>query len=78
MSIAESVAAGKGVLRGHKITEDWWRRFLKCHHDLSLRRGDITAHIRMNVFNRDTMKGYFSMRLLLSTTSIQSLPRYIM
>ena len=61
MSIAQSVAADKGVLKSHKITEGWWRRFLKCQPDLSLRRGDTTAHIRMNAVNRDTMKQYFAL-----------------
>ena len=61
MCIAQSVAADKGVLKGNKITEGWWRRFLQRQPDLSLQRGDTTAHVRMNAVNSETMKQYFSL-----------------
>ena len=76
MSIAQSVAADKSVFK-ILLQRVGGGVFLKRNPDLSLCRGDINAHIRMNAVNRDSIF-YSSMRLLLSTTSIQSLPRYIM
>ena len=61
MYIAQSVAIDKGVLKGSKISEGWWRRFLQRQPDLSLRRGDTTAHVRMDAVNKETMKQYFSL-----------------
>ena len=61
MSIAESVANDKGVSRGTKISEGWWRRFLECQPKLTLRRGDPTAHVRMDAINEDTLDQYFSL-----------------
>ena len=61
MCIAQSVAVDKCVLKGSKISEGWWRRFLLRQPDLSLRRGDTTAHVRMNAVNSETMKQYFSL-----------------
>ena len=61
MNIAEAVAKRKGVLRKNKITQGWWRTFLKRQEDLSLRRGDNTAHVRMNAVNEDTLTHYFSL-----------------
>ena len=61
MCIAQSVAVDKCVLKGSKISEGWWRRFLLRQPDLSLRRGDTTAHVRMNSVNSETMMQYFSL-----------------
>ena len=71
MCIAQSVAVDKGVLKGNKITEGWWRQFLQRQPDLSLRRGDTTAHVHMNAVNSETMKQYFS---LLNDVSMSSMP----
>ena len=46
MGIAESVVVDKGVLKGEKISVGWWRRFLECQPNLTLRRGDSTAHVK--------------------------------
>ena len=61
MCIAQSVALDKDTLKRDKITEGWWRRFRQRQPDLSLRRGNTTAHVRMNAVNSETMKQYFSM-----------------
>ena len=61
MCIVQSVAIDKGVLKSQKITEGWWRRFLQRQPDLSLRRGDTTAHVRMNAVNKKTMEQYISL-----------------
>ena len=36
MNIAEAVAKQKGLLRKSKVTQDWWREFLKRQDDSSL------------------------------------------
>ena len=41
--VAERVATEKGVLRGVRISDGWWRRFLQRHPNLSLRSGDSTG-----------------------------------
>ena len=46
------------MLRGGQVSSGWWRRFLKRQKDLSLRQGDSTAHVRMDVMNRETMQHY--------------------
>ena len=61
MGIAESVAVDKGVLKGEKISVGWWRRFLERQPNLTLRRGDSTAHVRMDAVNQETMDQYFSL-----------------
>jgi hypothetical protein len=61
MGIARSVAAEKGKLKGSSVTQGWWRRFCERQPDLSLRRGDVTAHVRMNDVNSETLKQYFTL-----------------
>ncbi len=61
LSIAQSVAQEKGLLRSERISEGWWRRFLERQSDLSLRQGDSTAHVRMDAINRETLDQYFSL-----------------
>ena len=61
MGIAQSVAMDKGILRGHRIGQGLWRQFLKRQKDLSLRRGDNCAQVRMNAINNGTMKQYFDL-----------------
>lgn len=58
---AESVAQDKGVLKGVKISDGWWQRFLECQPKLTLRCGDSTAHVRMDAVNRETMDQYFAL-----------------
>ncbi len=52
MHIAESVARDKNMLKKGYITHGWWNRFLERQGDLSLRRSDSTAHVRMNAINK--------------------------
>ena len=60
-SVAQSVAQEKGLLKVERISEGWWRRFLERQADLSLRRGDNTAHVRMDAINTETLDQYFSL-----------------
>ena len=57
--LVEAVAREKGVLRGTKITDGWFRRFLERRPNLSLQRGDATANVRMEALDHETMKDYF-------------------
>jgi len=62
LNIAESYASQKGVLRKESgITQGWWRSFRDRQADLSLRRGDGTANIRMDAVNEETISHYFSL-----------------
>jgi len=61
LRIAESCAKAKGVLRKERITQGWWRSFRERQGDLSLRRGDNTAHVRMDAVNEETISHYFSL-----------------
>ena len=65
MRIAESYAKQNGLLRKDKITQGWWRNFVSRQGDLSLRKGDNTAHVRMDAINSETLNHYFN---LLETT----------
>ena len=47
-SIVERVAEEKHCLRGTQVTDGWWTKFLQRQPQLSLRRGDATAHVRMD------------------------------
>ena len=44
-----------------KISDGWYRRFVERHPDLSLRRGDATANVRMDCLNPETVKKYFEL-----------------
>ena len=61
MDIAESVAVDKVVLKGEKISDGWWRRFLECQPNLTIQHGDSTAHERMDTVNQETMDQYYSL-----------------
>ena len=61
MNIAQSVAEEKCVLRGPRVSQGWWRRFLERQSDLTLRRGDNTAHVRMAAVNQATLVQYFEL-----------------
>ena len=41
--IAKSVAKQKGTLTTNRISDGWWKRFLRHHPSLSLCSGDATA-----------------------------------
>ena len=62
MSIVEKVATDKKILKGNKISNGWWRRFLEMQKSLlSLRRGDATCHLRLSAINEETLNHYFDM-----------------
>ena len=61
MGIVETVAKEKGHLKTNKVTDGWWRRFMERQPQLSLRRGDATAHVRMNAVNKEAIEGYFDL-----------------
>ena len=61
MHIAESVATEKGTLRKDRISQGWWHCSLKRQRQLTLRRGDNTAHVRMDAINEETLKQYFNL-----------------
>ncbi|XP_065896174.1 uncharacterized protein [Dysidea avara] len=62
LNIAESYAKQKGVLRKESgITQGWWRSFRDRQGDLSLRKGDNTAHVRMDAVNEETISDYFAL-----------------
>ena len=61
LNIAQNVAEEKGVLRGSRISQGWWHRFRLRQNDLTLRRGDNTAYVRMDAVNAQTMKQYFGL-----------------
>jgi len=64
LNIAQSVAQEKGLLKVERISEGWWRRFLECQADLSLRRGDNTAHVRMDAIWRPLISTFHYLRTL--------------
>ena len=60
-ALVTKVAREKGVLKKEKVTDGWFRRFKERQPQLSLRKGDATANVRMNCLNKETMAEYFSM-----------------
>ena len=56
--IAEDCAMDKGVLKKRKISDGWYRRFMERRPELSLRRGDATANVRMDCLHPETIKNY--------------------
>lgn len=64
LSIVENVAREKDVLRhshSNRVSDGWWRRFLERQPTLSLRRGDATAHVRMDATNKQSIAHYFNL-----------------
>jgi len=61
MRIAETHAKEKGLLRKEKISQGWWRNFVSRQGDISLRKGDNTAHVRMDAMNSETINHYFDL-----------------
>ena len=62
MTIAESVARDKGILEpGRRISRGWFERFMRRQPQLSLRKGDATANVRMDSVNPEAMSQYFDL-----------------
>ena len=60
-AIVGNVAREKNVLRSHRVSDGWWRRFLERQPQLTLRKGDPTAHVRMNAVTKDVIEGYYNL-----------------
>ena len=61
MCIAEKFAKWKNLLRKCKITQGWWREFLRRQEHLSLQRRDNTAHVRVDAVSEDAITHYFDL-----------------
>ena len=62
LNIAETYTKQKGVLRAKTgITQGWWKSFRDRQGDLSLRRGDNTTSVHMDVVNEETISDYFTL-----------------
>ena len=59
--LVEKIAEDKSVLRGSKVTDGWWRRFRERQPQLALRRGDPTAHVRMDSTNKEAIEKYYNL-----------------
>ena len=60
--MVEIVAKEKGLMDGNKqISDGWWRRFKWCLFNLSLRKGDSTAAVRLTCTTAKTLKQYFDL-----------------
>ena len=59
VGLAESVACDKGRMTGQKkISHGWFRKFMNRQLQLSLRKGDPTANVRMDCLTKETMDKY--------------------
>ena len=59
MTIADSVACDKGVLKpGCRISRGWFERFMKRQPQPSLRKGDAIANVHMD---SEAMSQYFDL-----------------
>ena len=59
--LAEAVANDKGTLKGKRISDGWFRRFMERQPHLRLRKGDATSNVRMDCLNKETMMEYFDL-----------------
>ncbi len=63
IAIVDNVIREKGRMPQNqkKVSSGWWRRFMQRHSELSLRRGDSTAHVRMDCTSRAVLTKYFAL-----------------
>jgi len=61
MNIAQSVADRMGLLKKENINSGWWHHFQERQGNLSLRRGDNTASVRIDAVNEVIMSNYFDL-----------------
>ena len=59
--LAEGIANDKGMLKGKRISDGWFRRFMERQPHLRLRKGDTTSNVRMDCLNKGTMMEYFDL-----------------
>ena len=55
------MAREKNVLQSHRVSDGWWRQFLERQPQLSLHKGDPTAHVRMNTVTKEVIEGYYNL-----------------
>ena len=77
MDLAESVARYKWQMTGAKISDAWFTRFMKRQPQLSLRKGDPTAKVRMDYLTKVMMDKLFDLLkdTLVENNLIESLNR---
>ena len=76
--LAERVALDKAVLKGKKISDGWFRRFMERQPYLRLHKGDATANVRMNYVNEETMTEYFDLlKSVLMENELMESPNHI-
>jgi len=49
------------ILKGDRVTDGWFNRFMERNDKLSLRKGDATANVRMDCLNTEAIKSYFDL-----------------
>ncbi len=59
--IVENVAREKNLPRRSRVSDGWWRRFLERQPQLFLRKGDPTAHDRMNAVSKKVIDDYYDL-----------------
>ena len=60
-AMVDAVAKEKGVIKADKkVSDGWWRRFLERRPQLSLRKGDSTAAVRLSATTTETLKKILS------------------
>ena len=51
----------KGRITNFQVSHEWFKRFLQRQPQLSYRRGDPTANVRMDCLNKDAMTQHFDL-----------------
>ena len=59
--IVESYLKQKGSLKGERVSNGWWDKFLRRNPTLRLRIGDSTAGVRFDAINTENMDNYFKL-----------------
>ena len=49
------------MLKGERISNGWWRRFLQRNPTISLHSGDSTAQVRMQAINCENVEQYYDL-----------------
>ena len=59
--IVGMAAHDKGRIINSQVSHGWFKRFLERQPQLSYRRGDPTANVRIDCLNKDAMTQYFDL-----------------
>ena len=54
-------AKKENVMKGTKLSNGWWEKFLKRNPNLKLRVGDSTAGVRFDAITAENMGHYFNL-----------------